>query len=268
MANINLQISFSHPDAISNTIRYARIDNTNNPVFTTLTGVTTSPLLLQNVPNGQYRIGITPIYADNRICLETFQDTPPCTGIVSFSAVLSGGNLVISYNAVNTVPDVQVNISYPNGGQFSNTYVNNGANITITPPANVFGNYTITLQPVCDVDSGFLGAPTAPVIINIQAPNNSTLTNSTAGSLAPISLTAFTAGSQLIFTSSNIASGGIQSFFLADTTYNSIVVNYGSGTVASASLVTGSGTYPGVLTTGAITFNTVTAVGGVTITIH
>jgi len=268
MSSINLQIQINHPAAISNTIRYARIDNTSSPTYTTITGITNGTYVIQNVPNGQYRIGITPIYADGRPCIEQFQQTPPCTGVVSFSAVLSGGNIVVSYTINSSVPNLQVNINYPNGGAFSQQYSNAGTGtVTIIPPAGVYGNYSVTIQPVCDASTGFLGVATAPAIVTITQPNNSTLTNSTGGSLTGVSATAFSTGSQLLFTVPTIASAGVVHYLVTDGSYTSIVVNYSGGTVASASLVTGSGTYGGVLTAGAITFNGVIASGGIAITV-
>lgn len=268
MSTINLQIQINHPQAISNTVRYARIDNTSSPAYTTVTGITNGTYVVQNVPNGQYRIGITPIYADGRPCIEQFQDTPPCTGVVSFSAILSGGNIMVGYTINANVPNLQVNINYPNGGSFSQQYTNLGtSSITIPPPAGVYGNYSVTLQSVCDASTGFLGAATAPAIVTITQPNNSTLTNSTGGALGSISATAFSAGSQLLFTSPSLANTGIIHYLLPDASYTSIVISYGSGTVASAALVTGSGTYTGVLTAGTITFNGVVASGGAAITI-
>src|SRR5260221_933204 len=151
MASINLQIQINHPAAISNTVRYARIDNNVSPTYTTITGITNGTYVIQNVPNGQYRIGITPIYADGRPCIEQFQDTPACTGVVSFSAILSGGNIVVSYTINASVPNLQVNINYPNGGTFSQQYTNAGTGTeSITPPAGVYGNYSVTIQPVCE----------------------------------------------------------------------------------------------------------------------
>lgn len=268
MAQINLSIQIDHPAAVSSTVRYARIDNTANPVYITQTGVPNGTLIIQNLPNGQYRVGITPVYADGRTCTETFQDTPACTGIISFSAVLDAGNIVVSYFALTDVPFVQVNINYPNGGTFSQQYANAGTDITVTPPSGVYGDYSVTISPVCDQDTGFIGSPSAPAIVTIQAPNNSTLTNNSAGPLAPISLTSYASSSALVFTSPSVAgSGGVINFYLADNSYTAIVINYGSGTVASASLTTGSGTYTGVLAAGSITFNNVVASGGVIITI-
>lgn len=268
MAAINLQIQINHPAAISNTVRYARIDNTSNPVYTTVTGITNGTYVIQNVPNGQYRIGITPIYADNRPCIEQFQDTPPCTGVVSFSATLSGGNIVVGYTINTNVPNFQVNINYPNGGTFSQQYTNLGTStVTIVPPAGVYGNYSVTIQPVCDASTGFLGTPTAPAIVTITQPNNSTLHNGTAGAIAPISLTTYAAGSQLVFTNPSLASSATINYLITDGSYTSIVVSYSSGTVAAAALITGSGTYTGILTTGTITFNNVIASGGITINI-
>lgn len=268
MANINLNITINHPAAISTTVRYARIDNTNNPTFTTIPGITNGTFTISNVPNGQYRIGVTPIYADGRTCSETIQDTPPCTGVISFSAALISGNIVVAYSLTNTTPYVKVNISYPNGGSFTNTYLNTGTNIVVTPPAGVYGDYSVTIQPVCDIDSGFFGAATAPAIITISAPANSSMHNGTGGALAPCSLTAFSSsGSQLIFLSASVPNGGNVTFFLPDGLYNTLQITYGSGTVTNASLTTGSGTYTGTVSAPTVTFSNVTVSGGIVITL-
>jgi hypothetical protein len=165
MSQINLNITIDHPAAVSSTVSYARIDNTATPVYTTLTGVTNGTLTIQNLPNGQYRIRVTPGYSDGRTCSPTSQDTPACTGVTALSAILSGSDFVISYVADTSVPFVQVNISYPNGGSASSQYANDGNDITIPVPTDVFGTYSITLSPVCDPDTGWIGAPTAPVTV-------------------------------------------------------------------------------------------------------
>lgn len=176
--NIDLLIKFTHPSAVSNTIRYARIDNTFSPIYTTITGILpgASPYTINNVADGQYIVGITPIYADGRKCSEVTLTTPACSGINSFSAVLFVGGspvtneILINYSAIVSVPYVRVNINYPNGGVFSQTYVNNGAAIIITPPVLLYGDYYITMTPVCNLATGFFGAPTAPAIVNIPEP--------------------------------------------------------------------------------------------------
>lgn len=268
MALINLNISFNHPAAISNTIRYGRIDNTSSPIYTTVTGVIVSPFQVQGLANGQYRVGITPVYSDGRICAEIIQDTAACTGLISFSAVLDSGNIKVTYTIDSAVPKFQVNISYPNGGTFTQQYDNGGTgSVNITPPAGVYGNYTVTIQPVCDADTGFLGSASAPAIVPVTPPNNSSLTNSTGGSIAPISMTSYASGSVLVFSQGSVANADVINFYLADAAYTQIVINYGSGTVAAASLVTGSGTYAGVLTANTITFNAPTISGGAIITI-
>lgn len=265
----NLQININHPSALYSIVRYARVDNTSSPSYITISNVPNGVFTIQNIPNGQYRVGITPVYSDGRVCTETFQDTSPCGGVISFSAILSGGNIQVGYTINVNVPNFQVNINYPNGGTFSQQYVNGGSGtVNVTPPSGLYGNYSVNIQPVCDTDTGFLGTPTAPAIVTVPAPNNSTLTNDSSGALAPLSLTAYASGSQLIFTSPSVAgSGGSVNFYLADDNYTSLVLNYGSGSPVSASLTTGSGTYTGVLTSGVITFNNVVASGGVTITI-
>lgn len=173
MSTINLVILVNNPSSTSNTIRYARIDNTSTPVYTTIPNVpnSTIPYIISNVPNGQYFIGTTPIYSDGRTCPEVSETTAPCTGINSFAASINGdGNIVVTYNADPSVPSVKVNIIYPNGGGGSQIY-NNGDVITIVPPVNTYGNYTVTMQPVCDSDTGFFGISTAPAIVSINQPS-------------------------------------------------------------------------------------------------
>lgn len=176
--NIDLLVTFTHPSAISNTIRYARIDNTFTPIYTTITGVLpgASPYTINNVSDGQYIVGITPIYADGRKCSEVSLATPSCTGINSFSATLfvTGSPAIdeiqISYNASVDLPYIRVNINYPNGGVFSQIYANTGTDIFVPTPVGLFGDYYVTLTPVCNVATGFYGIPTAPAIVTIAPP--------------------------------------------------------------------------------------------------
>lgn len=270
MATINLVINLitTDPSVISFTIRYARVDNTTTPIYTTIPNATGNPYIIQNVPNGQYFIGVTPNYADGRICPEVPYDTAPCTGINALSAVVSGGNFVISYSVASGLPDVRVNIQYPNGGTFSQVYVANGVNITIVPPTGVYGDFSITMTPCCDTATGFFGSPSAPVILTVTPPNNSTLTNSTGGTLTSVSATSFSTATSLIFTSASIINTALTNFYLADGFYNSLTIAVGTGTIASGSLVTGSGTYAGVVSGNVITFSNVNASGGVAITLH
>ena len=166
--NIDLVVTFDHPAAVSNTIRYSRIDNTVSPTYITIPGVLPgdSPYTISGVANGQYRVGIKPIYADGRACSETFFETPACEGVTSFSALYDGTDINVTYTA--TSPAVKVNINYPNGG-FSSQIFTTGDTISITPPGNVFGAYSLTMQAVCDEDSNFLSTPSAPVIVVISA---------------------------------------------------------------------------------------------------
>lgn len=169
--DIDLIVTFSHPDAISHTIRYARIDNTTTPTYITIPGLTPgdSPYTINVSPslqNGQYRVYIRPIYADGRLCSESVFDTPACTGINSFSAAYDGTNIIITYNVESSVPSVRVNITYPNGGSSSSIHTNGDA-ISIAPPPNVFGTFFATLQPVCNVNTGFFGSPSSQALFSI-----------------------------------------------------------------------------------------------------
>lgn len=170
---MSIVVNFAHPSAILYTIRYARIDNTNTPIYTTISSVTTSPRVITGLADGQYIVGLTPIYSDGRNCTEVTQTTPICSGITSFSAVTGGSptnEFIISYFAAATVPKVMVNIAYPNGGSSSTVYTNTGTNIIIPFPTSVYGDFSITMSPVCNQNTGFFGVATAPVILTVNSP--------------------------------------------------------------------------------------------------
>lgn len=169
----DLVITFDHPGAASNIITYGRIDNTEAPVYTTITGILPgeSPYTIANVPYGQYRVKIKPVYADGRLCSETVYVTEACEGITAFSVTYDGSDIVATYTAAAGTPYVKLNLSYPNGGSFSQIYAVNDPNpITVTPPTDVYGTFYATLQPVCDNDSGWFGEATAQVSFEIPIP--------------------------------------------------------------------------------------------------
>lgn len=170
---MDIIVNFDLPAASSFTIRYARIDNTNTPTYITIPSVLLSPYTISGVASGQYFVGITPVYADGRKCPEMTHTTPACTGINSFSAILGGSPIdefVISYSASVSLPKVKVNIAYPNGGSWSQIYNNTGTDINVAFPPFVYGSFSISMQPVCNEDTGFFGPPTAPVILTVSDP--------------------------------------------------------------------------------------------------
>jgi len=174
VANTNLVIELENASVnyVDSTVKFARIDNTPAPVYTTVNNVSTSPLVISNIPNGQYRVITKPNFSDGRNCPAQTMDTTPCTGITSLSALFDGSDIVVSYSCDPSVPSVRINVSYPNGG-FSNTIVANaGTDVHITPPAGVYGTYLVTIQPVCDEDSGFFGVASAPVSVDIPMPSS------------------------------------------------------------------------------------------------
>ena len=171
--SINLSITFSHPSAISNQVQYARIDNTVNPVFISVPNITGSSasgaIIATDIPDGQYQVNITPIYADGRVCNPTIRITDPCPPLIAINAVLNSGNIVISYLAPSQVPKVRMTVNYPNGGSFVANYVNDGNNIVIPVPSGLTGTFTIAAQSVCDEASSFFSAFSSQVTIQVQA---------------------------------------------------------------------------------------------------
>lgn len=173
--SINLAITFSHPSAISNQVQYARIDNTLNPTFTTVANVPGSSgigvVIATNLPNGQYQVNITPLYADGRTCNATVVQTSPCSPLLAINATLNGTNIVVSYLAPSDAPKVRITVNYPNGGSSVANYVNDGNNIVVPLPAGVTGTYTVIGQTVCDESSGFFSAFSSQVSVDVVSTN-------------------------------------------------------------------------------------------------
>lgn len=261
---MSLIVTFTHPTAISVNLRYARIDqggdlNWSIPV-NVLIGA--SPKTFLNVDEGQYIVGITPVYADGRKCTEITKNTTVCGTINSFSTAISGSNLIVTYSATLSSPKVRVVVNYPNGGTFSGIYAN-GAGISIPLPPGVYGIFSSTIQSVCNEANGWFGQPTAPSLVEVTPATNSSLVNNSSLLLANTSLTVTNVdGSALIVAPISIPISGVIAFYLADGFYSSIVVNTLSASAITASLVTGSGTYAPA----GLGFSGVTVSGGIVIT--
>lgn len=161
--SINLAVRYSHPTATSASVRYARIDNTSSPVYTTVTpnppvSPTTSAIVVAtNVPNGQYAIELTPIYADLRTCTPEFIYTDACPGLISLSAYIDSGNVIVQFVADATIPKVRILINYPNGGNYAQNHVNTGGLVTVSIPipSGQTGIFSIAGRSVCDESSAF-----------------------------------------------------------------------------------------------------------------
>lgn len=179
--SINLSISFSHPDAIAHRVAFARVDNSINPVYTTVSpDPTSSPTnIATNIPNGQYAIRYRAIYADLRTCPDNLIETAACPGLISINAYLDGNNIIVQYFAPSDVVKVKINVGYPNGGSYSALFLNNGNDIPIALPNGVYGDFTVTGQSVCDESSGFYSAPSSQVVVE-RAQNNLTITNTSS----------------------------------------------------------------------------------------
>lgn len=259
--SINLSVKLDQDGAIAHRIRYARIDNTINPTWVTVSpDVVNSPNLTQtiaeNIPNGQYRIGYYAIYSDLRTCPEQFVDTPACDSLISLNAYLDGNNIIVQYFAPSDAVKVKINISYPNGGSYSALYVNNGNDIPIALPSNVFGDFIVTGQAVCDEGSGFYSPPSSQATVT-RSETTVTISNQTSlltvtdvtgltgytlsGSVAPSGTdtgghSAFTGQIVLTLTSSGLFTGNKAALLLNGTLIQCIDVVLGpSVTFNSAS---------------------------------
>lgn len=270
---IDIIVTFVHPDAVSNIIRYARVDNTSTPVYTVIPNILPgdSPYTISGLPDGEYVVGITPVYADGRTCSEVIQNTGfPTNGFTAFSAYFDGSDIIVSYAAPVGMPQLRVNVNLPNGGVLTSLHTNTGVDIPITPATGVYGNYSLTLTAVYNQTTGYFGQTTAPIVVNVTQPNNSTFTNSTTNNLAPLSIVSFVSGvyTTLVNVSAVELGGGVVNFFTTANFYKTIVVTYPTGKIGNCYLVTGSGSYVGTIDDVAhtVTFIDVDVSGGIAIT--
>ena len=259
---MDISVDFVHPSAISNTIRYARIDNTNSPVYTTITGVlpADTPKLIPNVPTGQYFVGITPIYADGRRCSETSGVTEVCPPITSFNSYLGGEagyeHINIKYTAMSRSGHIKVVVGLPNGGTYSEIVVNDGSTIHIplSTLGNQVGTYTVTLYPVCDVANGFFGQPTSSAILTVTPPPNSSIYNSngSGNNLDGVSINVVSLGvtTNVLASASLAAGGGHAQLYVPSAFYDTVtvIVPISVTTIATAQIVAANGITVGVIT--------------------
>lgn len=171
---INLAIRWSHPNATAALVRYARVDNTSSPVYTTITpNPAVSPninvlTVATNLPNGQYEVQATPIYADGRSCAASVYYTPECPGLVAINAYVNAGNVIVTWTADPSIPKARITVNFPGGGQsislYSNVQTVNTTAISI-PPGNS-GQITVFGQSVCDESTGFYSAASNQVTVD------------------------------------------------------------------------------------------------------
>lgn len=256
----NLSIKLNQDGAVAHRIRYARIDNTLNPIWITVSpDVVNSPNLTQtiatNIPDGQYRIGYYAIYSDLRTCPEQFEDTLPCNSLISINAYIDGTNLIVQYLGPSDAPKVRITVNYPNGGSYTANYVNTGNDIPIALPGGVYGDFIVSGQSVCDEGSGFYSPPSSQVTVtrtqtNVIVSNQTALLTVTnvagvSGFTLPASVppsgaesgthTAFTGQIILTLTSSGAFTGNNVNLILNGTLIQCIDITSGTVTFNSAS---------------------------------
>lgn len=179
---INLSLNFSHPDAIANRVRYRRIDNSVNPNWITVSPdpITSPATVATNLDNGQYQLGITAIYPDGRSCTENFLYTDACPSLISINAYITGNTIVVQYLAPSAVPKVRITINFPNGGSYTQNYVNTGDDIAIALPNGVYGTFSVSGQSVCDEATSFFSTSSSLVSVD-RSQTNTQIINSANG---------------------------------------------------------------------------------------
>ncbi len=259
-------VNFTHSEAIAAKVRYARIDQgTTNWSASTQVPIGAVPYIISNVPEGQYIVGITPVYADGRLCGEVTKTTDVCGNINSFSSLYDGTNIVVTYSASST--KVRVRVQYPNGGQFTQIYTAGASPVSITPPEGITGVFNVSIQSVCNENTAWYGPESAPAVFGISPAYNSTVTNNSSIPLSNVIVSVMPGdeGSTTVSNTSLLSPTGVAQFYLADGVYPQIsLVSLSAATGWTAYLVTDSGSY---ILNGSGVFENVDAGGGVQIVI-
>ena len=241
-----LVVTFEHPEAVASKIRYARIDQGGDLVWSETVQVLPgqSPYSIPNVDEGQYVVGVTPVYADGRLCGEVQKTTDVCGAISSFSAVYNGTDIVVTYAA--TSEKIRIMVQYPNGGQSTQIELAGASPVTIAPPPEVIGSFSVTIQPVCNESTAWYGPVSAPSIFEITPANNSTVTNNSSIALASVlvSVTGEDGVSTLVSNTTSLPVSGVANFYLADGTYTEIqLISLSTSLGWTAYAVTDAGVY-------------------------
>lgn len=272
-----LVVTFVNTATTSSVCNIYRVTNgikSSSAASTTILLPGDSPFTSPDLPEGQYSVELTPEFADGKNCPASIILTDNCYPITSFQAYTGGESGYEHFNIKYTTvaPKVKLIVGLPNGGTQSFIYTNDGSTIHInfTEFGSQYGDYTFTIYPVCNVTTNYIGVASAPIVIEVAPPNNSSFINNSAGAMTNVLLTSFATVISSVFNSSSVASsGGTTGYYLANGFYNSLVININTGTIATGSLVTGTGTFAGVVSGGGsvITFSNVTILSGCTITL-
>jgi len=209
---------------------------------------------------GQYNVQIRPMYSDGGICSFMSLNTDPCEGITAFNATNGTDNETIEITYTATSPKVKLIVNYPNGGSYSQIYPNSGS-ISWTVPVDTYGVYSLTLEPVCNETTAWLGTQTAPVLISIPFPANSSLTNERGATVSGILVSA--PALNLNINLGSLADNASQTFYVQDGFAGTFEVYFATDAdMGNGLMTTGAGNFVGVVTGNKLVFSNVTVSGG------
>jgi len=237
-------VTFTHSEAFAVNVRYARIDQGNldwSAATQVLIGA--SPYTISSLDEGQYVVGLTPVYADGRLCGEVTKTTDVCGAISSFSAAYNGTNIIVTYAA--TSEKVRIRVQYPNGGQSVTIALAGASPVSITPPADVTGIFSVYIQSVCNETTEWYGPVSAPAVFEIAPTSNSTVTNNSSIPLSSVLISVNDgSGSTLVSNTTSLPVSSVANFYLADGTYTEIqLVSLSTSIGWTAYAVTDAGVY-------------------------
>lgn len=169
---IDLIFKGTHPLAVAYKCEYVKDDGTINPTYTVVSpNPTALPFTVSNKPDGKYKCRITPIKSDGTFCQVAEYTTSGCGDVLSFSAVKSGSNIVITISVPPGIAQANVNIKYPNAGIYNQNHSTGSGTISIALPPGVYGDFEVKVRTVCNAAEAFYGDYTPTIIVNVADAN-------------------------------------------------------------------------------------------------
>lgn len=242
--NMSIVLVLSHPSATGYQFTVTRVDNGATGGFGGLISPIVSPHTFTGLPQGQYRISVAAIYAGgggvaDPNCPAQSIETAICGFITSFGLSKSSDNAHLYINYTASSPYIYVNLQFPNGSFYTHIYANTGAQIDIllsSVTSFQTGDYTVYLQPVCNVDTNWFGAATAPAVISIPLGTNSYRVSNTLASICATSpMTLYTPSAfgngVVVYTDPGLTSPLTGVIYIADGTGAIYAINSSTGKV-------------------------------------
>lgn len=146
------------------------------------------PFDINGLPSGQYEVGVRSLCSNGAFSPWIAGQTVGCTVPVSFTAVKSGSNIVVTATLPSPQTKIQVNVQDPNGGNalYTNDFGGQSGSFSIPLTSGLYGDYSVTGSGICDnsVTPIYASAFTTPAIVSNPNPTANNISVNAAFGMA------------------------------------------------------------------------------------